>query len=129
MRKSLYLAALLAAVASGATSGSSSKKAAAPVRSVGEPIDCVTTYAIRDTKIIDDRTIDFKMSGGKTYRNVLPYSCSGLRSEERFSYRPTNSKLCSIDIIRVLNSYSGNLQEGAGCGLGKFQLVEKIATQ
>jgi hypothetical protein len=129
MRNSLLFAAALAAIASGATSGSSTKKVVEPVRSVGDPIDCVNTYSIRDTKVVDDRTIDFKMSGNKTYRNVLPYSCSGLRFEERFSYHPTNSRLCSIDTIRVLNSYSGQLQEGAGCGLGKFQQVEKIATK
>ncbi len=129
MRKSLYLAATLAVIASGATSGSSSKKAPEPVRAVGEPIDCLYTNLIRDTKIIDDRTIEFATSGGKTYRNTLPYSCSGLRYEERFSYRPTNGRLCSIDVIRVLNNYGGSLQEGAGCGLGKFQLVEKVTAQ
>jgi hypothetical protein len=129
MRKSLFVVAALATIASGATSGSSSKKALEPMQPVGEPIDCVNTYSIRDTKVIDDRTIDFKMTGGKIYRNTLPYSCSGLRSEERFSYRATNNRLCSIDTIRVLNNYGGRLQEGAGCGLGKFQLVEKVAAE
>jgi hypothetical protein len=129
MRKSLLFAAALTAIVSGATSGSSTKKALEPVRAIGAPIDCVNTYSIRDTKIVDDRTIDFKMSGNKTYRNVLPFSCSGLRFEERFSYHPTNSRLCSVDIIRVLNNYAGQLQEGAGCGLGKFQQIEKIAAQ
>jgi hypothetical protein len=126
MRHSLLLVTALATIASGAFGGSSAKKAADPVRAVGDPVNCVSTYNIRDTKIIDDRTIDFKMSGGKTYRNVMAYSCPGLRYEERFSYRPTNSQLCSVDIIRVLNNYSSGLQEGAGCGLGKFQLVEKV---
>lgn len=97
-----------------------------PVREVGTPVNCIATYQIRSTKIIDDKTIDFEMSGRKTYRNKLSYSCPSLKSEDRFSYRPTNNQLCSVDIIRVLNNYGGNLQEGAGCGLGKFQQIEKV---
>lgn len=96
------------------------------VQAVGKPVDCVSTNQIRDTRIIDDRTIDFKMSGRQTLRNTLPYSCPSLRSEDRFSYRVTNGQLCSIDVIRVLNNYGGHLQEGVACGLGKFQPVEKI---
>ena len=67
------------------------------------------------------------MRGGKVYRNTLPYSCSGLVSEDRFSYRTSIGRLCNVDTIRVLHSYGGNLEEGVGCGLGKFQPVEKTA--
>ena len=102
------------------------RKPEVPVQNIGTPVSCVTTYQIRNTKIVDDRTIDFEMNGKKLYRNTLPYSCPGLKSEERFSYSPTNSQLCSVDIIRVLNNYGGRLQEGAGCGLGSFQQIEKV---
>ena len=34
---------------------------------------------IRSTHVVDNSTIDFKMAGGKTYRNSLPHSCPGLR--------------------------------------------------
>jgi hypothetical protein len=102
------------------------RKPELPVQTIGTPVNCVTTYQIRNTKIIDDRTIDFEMAGKKLYRNTLPYSCPSLKSEERFSYKPTGSQLCSVDIIRVLNNYGGHLQEGAGCGLGKFQQIEKV---
>jgi hypothetical protein len=102
------------------------RKPELPVQTIGTPVNCVNTYQIRSTKIIDDRTIDFEMAGKKLYRNTLPYSCPSLKSEERFSYKPTGSQLCSVDIIRVLNNYGGRLQEGAGCGLGKFQEIEKV---
>ncbi len=102
------------------------EKSSVEMRPVGKPLDCVTTYLIRDTKVVDDRTIDFKMKGGKTLRNTLPYSCPSLKFEERFSYRLSNNQLCSVDVIRVLNDYGGRLQEGAACGLGKFQPVEKV---
>ena len=127
MRQSLLIVATLAALTGGASAGMSAKKEAAPVRAVGEPVNCVSIRQIQSTNIVDNSTIDFKMAGGKTYRNSLPYSCPSLKSEDRFSYRTSLSQLCNVDIVRVLHSYGGNLQEGAGCGLGKFQQVEKIS--
>ena len=47
--------------------------------------------------------------------------------EERFSYRTSLNQLCSVDIVRVLHDQGGSLYEGAGCGLGKFQMVEKVS--
>lgn len=125
MKTSLIILTTLAAMTGGA-SGLSAKKEPTPVRAVGEPVNCVSLSRIRSTDVIDDSTIDFKMAGGKTYRNSLPYSCPGLKFEDRFSYKTSISQLCSVDIIRVLNNYGGHLSEGAGCGLGKFQPVEKI---
>lgn len=90
----------------------------------GNPIDCVNLRQIRSTEIIDDSTIDFKMAGGKILRNKLPYRCPSLKSEDAFSYRTSLTQLCSIDTIRVLQSYGGRLQEGTSCGLGKFQPIE-----
>lgn len=127
MRKSLLLVSTLAALTVGATAGMSAKKAPAPVRAVGEPVNCVSLNSIRSTNVVDNSTIDFKMAGGKTYRNSLPNSCPGLKYEDRFSYRTSTSQLCNVDIIRVLNDYGGRLSEGVGCGLGKFQPVEKIS--
>jgi hypothetical protein len=128
MHKSLLVVAALAAMTGGATSGLSAKKEPTPVRAVGEPVNCVSLNRIRSTDIVDDSTIDFKMAGGKTYRNSLPNSCPSLKSEDRFSYRTSLSQLCNVDIVRVLHNYGGRLQEGAGCGLGKFQQVEKVSS-
>lgn len=128
MRKSLLAVSTLAMMAFGATSGMSAKKEPAPVRAVGEPVRCVSLTQIRSTTVVDNSTIDFKMAGGKTYRNSLPHSCPGLKFEDRFSYRTSTSQLCNVDIIRVLNDYGGRLSEGVGCGLGKFQPVEKVSS-
>jgi hypothetical protein len=126
MKRPLLIVATLAALSFGATAGMSAKKEPVPVRAVGEPVNCVSLTHIRSTKIIDNSTIDFRMVGGKTYRNSLPYSCPGLKSEDRFSYKTSLSRLCNVDVVRVLHDYGGRLQEGAGCGLGKFQPVEKV---
>jgi hypothetical protein len=125
MKTSLIILTTLAAMTGGAA-GLSAKKEPTPVRAVGEPVNCVSLSRIRSTDVIDDSTIDFKMAGGKTYRNSLPHSCPGLKFEDRFSYKTSINQLCSVDIIRVLNDHGGHLSEGAGCGLGKFQPVEKI---
>lgn len=127
MRTSLLIVTALAAMTGGATAGISAKKEPAPVRAVGEPVNCVSLRSIRSTNVVDASTIDFKMNGGKIYRNSLPYSCPGLKFEDRFSYRTSTGQLCNVDIVRVLHDYGGRLSEGAGCGLGKFQPVEKIS--
>jgi hypothetical protein len=129
MRKSLLAVSTLAVLMLGATSGMTAKKEPAPVRAVGQPVNCVTLTNIRSTKVVDNSTIDFKMTGGKIYRNSLPYSCPGLKFEDRFSYKTSLNQLCNVDIVRVLHDYGGRLTEGAGCGLGKFQPVEKISVR
>lgn len=127
MKKALVLFAILGVASSGVAVAYSRDKAPEPeVRAIGAPKNCVSTYAIRSTNIIDNRTIDFKMSGGKTYRNTLAHSCPSLKFEDRFSYHTSTSQLCNVDIIRVLNDFGGRLSEGAGCGLGKFQQIERV---
>jgi hypothetical protein len=126
MRKALVILSAIGIASSGLAVAYAREKSP-EVRAVGEPKNCVSTQQIRSTKIIDNRTIDFKMAGGKTYRNTLSHSCPGLNRDDAFSYRTSNSQLCNVDIIRVLENYGGRLQEGAGCGLGKFQPVEKVS--
>lgn len=81
---------------------------------------CITTRAIRSTDIIDDRTILFEMRGGDYYVNNLTRTCRGLKREGRFSYRVSIGRLCSVDMIRVLERFGRGLEEGIGCGLGQF---------
>lgn len=132
-RQILFLTAAIAAIggmsATAISGGSISErraKALAAYEPAGEPVDCVTLSQVRSSKVIDARTIDFTLAGGKVYRNTLPHSCPGLANEERFSHRTSLNQLCSVDTIRVLQSFGGGLQEGAGCGLGKFQPMQKV---
>jgi hypothetical protein len=126
MHKLLQIIPAIALLSAGGAVALSTKKTSEPVRAVGEPKSCVTISQIRSTKVVDNSTIDFRMAGGKTYRNALPQSCPGLKFEDRFSYRTSLNQLCSVDIVRVLHDQGGRLYEGAGCGLGKFQLVKKV---
>jgi hypothetical protein len=83
----------------------------------GEPVDCISTGGIGNTRVQDDRTIDFVMRDGTVYRNTLPTRCTPLGFEKRFANRTSSARLCSSDTITVLQS------GGVGaptCGLGKF---------
>lgn len=92
-------------------------------RATGEPVSCVPLRQIRQTQVRDDRTIDFEMTGGQVYRNVLPHECNGLGFEEAFSYSTSLSQLCSTDIITVIPRGGAGIP-GPSCGLGKFQPIE-----
>ncbi|RXR30932.1 hypothetical protein [Sphingobium fluviale] len=119
------LAASAAALLIAATPAIAKDKKPDNLVAVGEPIDCINPRLIRSTHVRDDQTIDFEMNGNTIYRNTLPYKCSGLGFEERFSYKLSTSQLCSVDIITVLQSFGGGLSQGPSCGLGKFQKMEK----
>lgn len=82
---------------------------------------CIDTRQIREQRIVDDRTILFRV-GKAWYRNDIPQACAGLRAERAFSYRtPSGPRLCEIDIITV---FDPRLSVSYGsCGLGKFTPV------
>ncbi len=90
---------------------------------LGESERCINTVRIDRTEVIDDRTVVFYLNGGDIYVNRLPHRCPGLRSRQAFMYKTTTSTLCSIDTIRVLDSFGGGLRPGIGCGLGEFHPV------
>jgi hypothetical protein len=125
MKKALIMLSALG-IATGGVVYAKEARPAPEVRPVGAPKSCVQISQIRSTNIIDSSTIDFKMAGGKTYRNALPHSCPGLRRQDAFSYRTSTSQLCNVDIIRPVENYAGSLHEGVGCGLGEFQQIERV---
>jgi hypothetical protein len=126
---SIIFGIALLACAGGAASAGTAKghhKEVVAARPTGKPVSCIPLHSIRETRVRDDRTIDFIMNAGrnKAYRNTLPHSCPQLGFEERFLYKTSLSQLCSTDIITVLTSSGPGLSRGASCGLGEFQPVE-----
>ena len=93
----------------------------ARIKPVGKPVSCLPIHSIDETRVRNDRTIDFYMKGGRVYRNVLPYSCPQLGFEERFLYKTSTQELCSSDAITVLTG--PGISHGARCGLGEFREV------
>ena len=102
--------------------GTAIAKPVPPATPSGKPIDCINTQDIRETRVRDDSIIDFYLNGGRTYRNTLPFKCSGLGFNQGFAYQTSINRLCSVDIITVIQQGGGPMR-GASCGLGKFQPV------
>lgn len=98
-------------------------RAAKPMVATGAPVNCVPITSIRETRVIDDQTIDFRMNNNQIYRNTLPNRCPGLRMERAFGYATSQAQLCNVDIITVLHT-GGAPYRGASCGLGQFTPVK-----
>ncbi len=123
MRTALLLVAAAAAIA-GCTPRDAGPRAAAPPpagtqSSSAKGPSCIELSRIRESKVVDDRTIDFILRDGTVLRNTLPYACPQLGFERAFSYSTSLSRLCSVDIITVINQ-GGGIRTGASCGLGSF---------
>lgn len=119
----LALAALSLAACS--TEPPAERPPVAPAAKVTGPAEsCIPLAQARETRIRDDWTIDFIRDGKRAWRNTLPQRCSGLKSNDAFTYATSLSQLCNVDIIYVLENRGGDLQRGAGCGLGPFVPVE-----
>ncbi len=80
--------------------------------------DCVTTYTLRSTAVLDDQTILFQLRDGSVWKNTLDFSCPSLGFHEAFSYESRGTQLCDLDTIKVFEPYGNS---GASCGLGKFE--------
>ena len=92
----------------------------------GKPQGCVLLQNIRETRVVDDSTIDFYMRDGKVLRNTLPNRAPQLGFERAFSYSTSSTQLCNVDIITVLQQ-SGGIRRGASCGLGQFTPITTAA--
>ncbi len=104
--------------AQGASDGLEAEKPPIPAwERTGEVTRCLSLYMIRNTTVVDDKTIIFVMRNGEKWLNELPNRCHGLKFEDRFAYRVTLNQLCSTDVVTVIPS---NGIEGPSCGLGKF---------
>lgn len=126
--RSMLMAATAAALLAGCAPTErqmANRAALAEARPIGAPIDCVNTIAIDHTRVRDDRTIDFIMKNGTVYRNRLPHACPSLGFEESFAYTTPIARLCSVDLITVINRAGGG--RGPSCGLGPFQPIEVAA--
>jgi len=112
---------ITAAFAGARANGDAARDSWKEAKPVGEARSCVPLTQIRETRVRDNQTIDFRLNNNTVLRNTLPYSCPQLGFEKRFSYSTSLSQLCSTDIITVI--VGSPPQRGASCGLGKFQPI------
>lgn len=96
-----------------------------PARVTGPAVSCIALTDYGETRVRDERTIDFLgPTGRKGWRNTLPYACPGLAFEQAFSFETSLTRLCNTDIIHVIEHAGSGLSRGAACGLGPFTPVE-----
>jgi hypothetical protein len=91
---------------------------------IGPAVTCIPIVQIRESRVRDDWTIDFRMSGDTWYRNTLPNRCGSLGFERAFSYSTSLPQLCNVDIITVFVNGGGPRGPLGSCGLGQFQPVK-----
>lgn len=84
------------------------------------PQRCLVVQQINQTEAIDDQNIIFYMRGKRAYRSHLPRRCPGLERENRIAYETRSGKLCTTDLITVLEQFGVSLQRGFTCRLGEF---------
>jgi hypothetical protein len=115
------------------TSGSASlaqENAAPPEERDLDAEHCVRINDIDDIAIVDSDTLIFRMRGDTVYRNDLPHRCPGLRRNDTLMYRSSVGRLCSVDMVTVLEDWGFGFAPGASCGLGMFHpITEQIADE
>ncbi|HEV2650573.1 MAG TPA: hypothetical protein VGU69_04885 [Rhizomicrobium sp.] len=81
---------------------------------------CLKTSMIDTTKVIDAKTLDFRMRNGTVWRNALRGSCPSLKFNG-FVYSTNYPEICgNLQSIRVLKSQTI-------CLLGPFTKMPKTA--
>ena len=105
--------------------GSNGRAANIPAATpTGPAVSCIPLAQIRESRVRDDWTIDFRMNGDTWYRNTLPNRCGSLGFERTFSYSTSLPQLCNVDIITVFTNGGGPRGPLNSCGLGQFQPVK-----
>lgn len=102
------------------------KKKSEEIKLIGDPVKCVVPRNVRNTYVLDNKTIEFRMVGGKIYRNNLDRSCPGLIKNDPITYTIRGTNLCDVDIFTVLRTTAGILETRATCNFGQFQEIEKV---
>jgi hypothetical protein len=87
------------------------------------PVHCLQLIRIKESEILDSNHIVFHMINGDTYVNTLPHACPGLRKNEPYMLRTSQSRICDLDIITMLHPNGWGFMPGASCGLGDFDKV------
>jgi Family of unknown function (DUF6491) len=88
-------------------------------------VNCISLSRIQSTEVIDKQHILFRLAGKNLYVNTLPRACPGLMRDKAYMYRTSQSQLCNLDMITVLDQMPFGLTAGASCGLGTFEPIDE----
>jgi hypothetical protein len=111
------IAAALAGLA-GAAAPAAPREDPLAGRIAGKAVDCVDQSQLGGPDIVDGRTILYRQSLRRIWRNDLPAACQGLRPMTTLIVEVYSSQLCSGDRFRTQDW--GAVVAGPYCRLGKF---------
>ena len=92
-------------------------------RIAGTPVDCVDNARLNGPQIIDEKTLIYRESGRRVWRNDLIGECRGLRPMDTLIVDIFGSQICRNDHFRALTP--GTTIPSAYCRLGKFTPYDK----
>lgn len=75
-------------------------------RVAGEPVDCIDLRRVRSTKIIEDQAIVYD-TGSTVYVNRPTSGAEDLNDRDTQVVKPFGSRLCSVDVVRMVDLPSG----------------------
>lgn len=91
-------------------------------RQAGKPVDCIPQHQIQSTEIFERTAILYRV-GSTLYVNRPESGANFLDRNDVLVTDTHNSNLCSIDIVRLLDS--GSRMQSGSLGLGKFVPYKK----
>lgn len=94
-------------------------------RIAGTPVDCVEKSRLDGPQIIDEKTLIYRESGRRIWRNDLIGECRGLKPMDTLIVDIFGGQLCRNDHFRALTP--GLTIPGPYCRLGKFTPYDKPA--
>jgi len=92
----------------------------------GEKDFCIPVSRIRETDVIDDRTILVRLYGGEYRRISLVSRCSGLRMSGGFAYDTRIPQLCKTEIIHPVGPVGATVAPAA-CAIREITVIGKEA--
>ncbi len=87
-------------------------------RVAGKPVDCINLRDIQSSEIIDRTAIVYRTGGGRLYVNRPTTGAESLDRDDILVTKTWDSRLCSIDIVRLVDR--GSSFERGFVGLGEF---------
>jgi hypothetical protein len=115
--KTFKYGVLMVAILSGAFFLSTASAQSEGEQYLGTPETCIDTPRIKETLVLDNQTILFRMLSGELYLNRLVVPCTGLKIAGAFGYETSIAKLCKQDSVSVIEPSNA---PSATCMLGDF---------
>ena len=92
-------------------------------RVAGEPVDCIDTYRVRSSQIIQDTAIIYD-AGSTIYVNRPRAGLESLNRWDAMLTRLPSTRLCSIDTVQMIDT-SSRMQTGV-VFLGEFVPYRRV---